>query len=348
MRTSPQFLLPVLISFTVGHVAIAQPSISHAAADSVVQGHRSSYYKDGQIHVNVPGTPEKEPLTKGHWDFKPSWSKTDDRLVFFRRLISDKDVSKWKTAICIINVDGTGFHQLTDGTHTDFNQTWTRDGTNTPIWNRKHPQKNTYQVIAGKIGGKPGEEIALTGNSYHAWSFTCLIDGRILVGSTPPKRKRGYYLMTPNPGGDPKFERVQCDLDKTGVLARISLSPDETKVCFEYQTGFVHSMPGRTLYIADFDATKRTMTNFKPFANEERKNSGSRIPAGQETPARSSITREVSCTSTNWRTDPRAKFPLTTRPTTAIPMVKRRQSDQTLNTLQHKRFQLSTRIVRRP
>ena len=272
MRTSPQFLLPVLISFTVGHVAIAQPSISHAAADSVVQGHRSSYYKDGQIHVNVPGTPEKEPLTKGHWDFKPSWSKTDDRLVFFRRLISDKDVSKWKTAICIINVDGTGFHQLTDGTHSDFNQTWTRDGTNTPIWNRKHPQKNTYQVIAGKIGGKPGEEIALTGNSYHAWSFTCLIDGRILVGSTPPKRKRGYYLMTPNPGGDPKFERVQCDLDKTGVLARISLSPDETKVCFEYQTGFVHSMPGRTLYIADFDATKRTMTNFKPFANEERKN----------------------------------------------------------------------------
>ncbi len=47
----------------------------------------------------------------------------------------DPDVSKWKTAIHVIHADGTGLHQLTDGTHTDFNQTWTRDGRNTPIWN---------------------------------------------------------------------------------------------------------------------------------------------------------------------------------------------------------------------
>ena len=104
------------------------------------EGHRSSYYKNGEIHVNVLGTPEEEPLTSGHWDFKPSWSKTGDMLVFFRRLVNHREVSQWKTAICIINVDGTGFHQLTDGTHTDFNQTWTRDGTNTPIWNRKNPE----------------------------------------------------------------------------------------------------------------------------------------------------------------------------------------------------------------
>jgi len=62
------------------------------------------------------------------------------------------DVSKWKTAIHIINADGSGLHQLTDGTHTDFNQTWTRDGTNTPIWNRKNPETGGYQVMASKIG----------------------------------------------------------------------------------------------------------------------------------------------------------------------------------------------------
>ena len=107
--------------------------------------------------------------------------------------------------------------------------------------------------MAGKIGGMPGEEMALTDNSYHTWAFTCLTDGRILVGSTPPGRKRDYHLMTPKPGGEPKFESIECELDKAGVLARISLSPDETKVCFEYQQGFVHSMPGRTLYVADFD-----------------------------------------------------------------------------------------------
>lgn len=255
------------IQQAIGSTIVAAVAFTLSAAGSE-EGHRSSYYKDGEIHINVLGTPEEEPLTTGHWDFKPSWSKTGDKLVFFRRLVNDEEVSNWKTAICIINVDGTRFHQITDGTHTDFNQTWTRDGRNTPIWNRRNPETGGYQVMAGMIGGKPGEEIALTDKGYHTWGYSCLTDGRILVGSTPPKRKRGYYLMTPNRGANPTFERIACDLANRGVLARISLSSDETKVCFEYQKGFKHSVAGRTLYVADFDAEKRTMTNFKAFANE--------------------------------------------------------------------------------
>ena len=95
---------------------------------SVAEGHRSAYFKDGEIHVNVLGEPEGKPLTTGHWDFKPSWSKTGDKLVFFRRVQNHPQVGMWKTAICIINADGTGFHQITDATQTNFNQTWTRDG----------------------------------------------------------------------------------------------------------------------------------------------------------------------------------------------------------------------------
>ena len=95
-------------------------------------GFRGSYYMNGEIHVNVYGTPEGKPLTTGHQDFKPSWSKTGDMLVFFRRLKNDPVVTNWKTAIYIINVDGTGLNQLTDGTHTASTQTWTRDGSKTP------------------------------------------------------------------------------------------------------------------------------------------------------------------------------------------------------------------------
>ena len=232
-----------------------------------------SYFVDGEIHVNEYGTTEGQALTTGHWDFKPSWSKTDDMLVFFRRLKNDRDVSKWKTAICIIKTDGTGFHQLTDGTHTDFNQTWTRDGNNTPIWNRKNPKTRGYFVMSGKVNGKPGEEIALTDRNYHTWAYTCLIDGRILVRSVHPKLGYGYFLMTPDEKGTgkPKFEPIKCDMAKKGVLDRVSLSPTETRVCFEFHTGFKHTVPGRTLYVADFDSTKRTITNAKPFANEKGK-----------------------------------------------------------------------------
>jgi len=252
-------------------LCFALPLVAFAFADEPApsaQTYRSSYYKNGEIHVNQLGTPEGTPVTKGHWDFKPSWSKTGDMLVFFRRLKSHKDVSQWKTAICIINIDGSGFQQLTDGTHTDFNQTWTRDGSNTPIWNRRKPKGGGYTVMAGKIGGKPGEEIALSGKGYSTWGFTCLKDGRIFVNSHPPGLPRGYYLMTPNPGKAPTFEPVSCKLAEKGKLARVSLSPSETKLCFEYTKGFVHKVPGRTLYMADFDVATRSVSNEKPIANE--------------------------------------------------------------------------------
>ena len=232
-------------------------------------GYRGSYFVNGEIHVNTYGTPEGKPLTTGHQDFKPSWSKTGDMLVFFRRLKNDPVVTNWKTAICIINVDGTGFHQLTDGTHTDFNQTWTRDGSNTPIWNRKNPETGSFFVMQSKVGNRPGQEVALTDKRYHTWAYTCLMDGRILVQSAHPKQGCGYFLMTPNVGGEPRFERIDCELATKGLLDRVSVSPSETRVCFEYQTGFHYKDTGRTLYIADFDAEKRTITNAKPFANEE-------------------------------------------------------------------------------
>ncbi len=232
-------------------------------------GFRGSYYMNGEIHVNTYGTPEGKPVTTGYSDFKPSWSKTGDMLVFFRRLKNDPVVTNWKTAIHIINVDGTGLHPLSDGTHTDFNQTWTRDGTNTPIWNRKNPGTGGFCVMASKVGNKPGQEIALTDKRYHTWAYTCLIDGRILVQCAQPKQGWGYFLMTPNPGGEPRYERIDCELATRGLLDRVSISPSETRVCFEYQKGYKYKNTGRTLYIADFDAKKRTITNAKPFANEE-------------------------------------------------------------------------------
>ena len=240
-------------------------------SDSVVAStrYRGAYFKNGEIHVNWYGAPEGKPLTSGHQDFKPSWSKTGNMLVFFRRLKDDPEVTNWLTQIHIINVDGTGLHPLTDGTYTDFNQTWTRDGTNTPIWNRKHPENVSFYVMASKVGNKPGQEIALTDKIYHTWAYSCLIDGRILVQCAHPEQGWGYYLMTPNPGGEPQFDRLACELAKTGILDRVSISPSETKVCFEYQKGFKHNLTGRTLYIADFDAERLSITNAQPFANEE-------------------------------------------------------------------------------
>jgi Tol biopolymer transport system component len=249
--------------------AALAPLIVRAGEAAAPRRSRISYYCNGEIHVGVPGQPEGKPITTGHWDFKPSWSKTGDMLVCFRRLKNDPVTVNWLSAIFVINVDGTGFHQLSDGTYTDFNPTWTRDGKNTPLWNRKSSAAGGFHIMAGKVGGKPGEEVAITDKQYSSWVHSAVSDGRLFIASAPPRLGRGYYLMTPNVGGEPKFERIQCELATKGLLDRVSVSPSEKKICFEYAPGFRHKgMAGRTLYIADFDVQNRTVTNPKAIANE--------------------------------------------------------------------------------
>jgi hypothetical protein len=250
---------------------VLKVGLQHAFSAEEAKPLRASYYVNGEIHVNELGKPEGKPLTTGHMDFKPSWSKTGNMLVFFRRTKDDSVVTNWTSAISIINVDGTGLHQLTDGTHTDFNPTWTRDGLNTPIWNRKNPEKGSFFVMQGKVGGKPGEEVAITDESYHTWAFSSLMDGRLLVSCAHPTQGWGYYLMTRKPGGTPLYERIDCELAKKGLLERVSVSPSEKRVCFEFMTGFKFKEPGHALYIADFDVEKRAITNLKAIANVEEK-----------------------------------------------------------------------------
>ena len=247
------------------------PHLAYAEEAGHPRSSRISYYCNGAIHVNEVGKPEGKPLTAGHWDFKPSWSKTGDMLVCFRRLKDDPDTLKWKSAVFIINVDGTGIHMLTDGTHTDFNPTWTRDGKNTPIWNRKNDKTGGFYVMQGKVGGKPGEEVAITDESFHTWAHSCLMDGRIFVTSLHPTLGWGAFLISRGAEGKPLYELIQCELMSKGQLHRVSVSPSEKKVCFEYLAGANFTEPGHTLYIADFDAGKRTITNLKVIANEERK-----------------------------------------------------------------------------
>jgi hypothetical protein len=254
-----------------GAGASAAPLRAHARAEEPRPGPRISYFRDGEIHVSEVGKPDGKPLTTGYWDFKPSWSKTGDHLVFFRRYKDDPVTVNWLSAICIINVDGTGFHQLTEATVANFNPTWTRDGHNTPVWNRKNPRTGSFYVLQGRIGGRPGEEVALTDAAYHTWVFSSLSDGRLFVSCNHPTLGWGYYMMTRGENAKPRYERIACELTAKGLLDRVSVSPGETKVCFEFQKGFVYKDPGRTLYIADLDVKKRAITNLKAIANEDGK-----------------------------------------------------------------------------
>lgn len=257
---------------TVASTALAPlsaPLVQAAAEPPRRRPSRISYYCDGRIQVGEIGQPEGRPLTEGHWDFKPSWSQTGNLLVCFRRLQDDPVTVNWKTAIFVIGVDGSGFHRLSDGTHTDFNPTWTRDGQNAPVWNRKNERTGGFYVMQSRVGAKPGDEVAITDARFHTWVHSCLRDGRMLVNSLHPTLGWGVYLVTPRSGGTPTYERVQCQLTTQGQLHRASVSPSEKRICFEYLAGAEFTEPGHTLYVADFDAQKPAITNLQVIANAE-------------------------------------------------------------------------------
>jgi Tol biopolymer transport system component len=254
---------------TVAGMSFAATPLTARAEKTVpLRTSRISYFRNGEIYVNEPGKPDGKPLTTGHVDFKPSWSKTGDMLVCFRRTKDDLVTVNWQSAIFVVNVDGAGFHQLTDGTATDFNPTWTRDGFNTPIWNRKNARTGGFYVMQSKVGGKPGQEVAITDENFHTWAHSCLMDGRILVNSAHPTLGWGVFLVTRRDDRKLLYESIQWELGKKGQLHRASISPSETKICFEFLAGARFIEPGHTLYIADFDARNHSITNLKAIANE--------------------------------------------------------------------------------
>jgi Tol biopolymer transport system component len=259
-----RFLASLLLGLAAPMLAV--PSLGEEVTPTE---HRGSYALNGRIQVGLFGHPDGEPLTTGPADMKPSWSKQGDLLVFFRVTKFAPRIPDWKTAICVVKADGTGFRKLTDGTHTDFNPTWTRDGSNLAVFNRRNPETGGYTVMLTKPDGLPGEEYAVSDTRHHTYAYSCLKDGRMFVSSSRQPSKGGYFLMTPDRKGRAVYEPIECELATKGRLDRVSITPDETKVCFEFQKGFgEYRYPGRAIYMADFDANTPAVTNTKVIANE--------------------------------------------------------------------------------
>ena len=230
---------------------------------------KGSYALNGRIHVGRFGHPDGKPLTTGPADMKPSWSKEGDLLVFFRITKYAPRIPDWKTAICVVKADGTGFRKLTDGTHTDFNPTWTRDEANLVVFNRRNIKTGGYTVMLTRPDARPGDEYAVSDTRIHTYAYSCVEDGRMLVSSSRQPSKGGYFLMTPDREGRAKYEPIECSLAGSGRLDRVSITPDETMVCFEFQQGFgAYRYPGRAIYIADFDVKAPAVTNPRIIANK--------------------------------------------------------------------------------
>ena len=220
---------------------------------------------DLRIAVNAYGQP-KPLLTSGSADFKPVWSKTGSMLTFFRRLQGGSEFSMWKTKLCVIKADGTGFRELTDGRYADFNPTWTRDGSNRILFNRYAVRgSDSNDIYWISPAGSAGDEVMLSDVAgRYEWVFSGLRDGRLFIdrvnfSATPATRVKSF-LLTPNPGGVGAYAEIARPTTK--LWHKLSVSPSETRVAYMLDNDDnMSSYEDVVLYYADFDVATRTVSN---------------------------------------------------------------------------------------
>ena len=122
--------------------------------------------------------------------------------------------------------------------HANFNPTWTRDGLNTPIWNRKNDKTGGFLVMQSKVGGTARRGGRPHRRGFHTWAHSCLTDGRIVVNSHAPEAGLGRVLADPQATGQSRsMNASNASWCPRARLHRASVSPSEKKICFEYPDG---------------------------------------------------------------------------------------------------------------
>lgn len=201
-------------------------------------------------------------LTKGHEDYKPVWSASGDKIVFFRVQEYGSDFKDWRTKLCVIDADGKNFKELTTANYPNFNPTWTRDGSNKIILNRYAPQggwKN--EIFFLSPNNEPGSEILISHPSgkYYEWAMSGLKDGRIFIDRITNSGVKSY-LLTPNPGNEGKYEEIKRPT--TNYWHKLSVSPSETKVAYMLDMdGYMPTYEDVFICYAEFDLEKMEVKN---------------------------------------------------------------------------------------
>jgi Tol biopolymer transport system component len=216
------------------------------------------YVKSDRWVSSVRGVPEQTwitvhdgdsliHLTQGRNDHKPSWSKEGDMLTWFRWETNVKQGMAFNlhNAICVIKIDGTGFRELTDFSHSNYNPTWTRDGSNKIIFTRVGSNFRKMEIYMIDPEGPKNSEVMITspkhkGLGHYEWSESGLKDGRIFIWRVHPF-KSAINLKAPRPLDnaqtwhlfDPDTQTYE-DLSRPSryPVHKLSVTPSETKVVY--------------------------------------------------------------------------------------------------------------------
>ena len=213
-------------------------------------------------------------ITEGHRDHKPVWSKEGDMITFFRATgeTDAKPFNEYRTHICIVNSDGSGFKELTDAENPNVNPTWTRDGSNKIIFNRL--SKDTFgnaTIFWMTADAQMNDTLLISNPKKFEWAESGLKDGRIFIFRinrtayminyilpfyTWPNTQ-SYFLLDPE---SKKYYPVKRP--NKYPTHKLSLSPSEAKVVYMKDLdGKLHTYNDAVIAYADFELDNLVVKN---------------------------------------------------------------------------------------
>ncbi len=240
-------------------------------------------YYQNSLRITIHDGKDTKFITEGHRDHKPVWSKEGDMITFFRATgeTDAKPFNEYRTHICVINSNGTGFKTLTDAEDPNLNPTWTRDGSNRIIFNRMAKNtfgNNTIYWIATDAQINDASLISNPDNTE--WAESGLKDGRIFIyrisrtmyilNYITPFYTWPYtqsYLLL-----DPKTKKYYpVRRQNKYPTHKLSLSPSETKVVYMKDLdGKLETYNDAVIAYADFDLENLVVKNEVVISDENR------------------------------------------------------------------------------
>jgi len=216
-------------------VGRADDPLPRAESDPTFRAPTGLIYSHGRFNIATRREGTLKVLTNTDRDFKPV-SSSDGKLAVFFRVVTygDGRFETWRTAICVIGTDGTGFRQLTDGRSADYNPTFMRDDTNRIVFNRyNRTGRRESEIYMTSPGSEIGAERKVSHPTVPAyeWVYSTLKDGRLFVHRIQ-SQEREVYLLTPKPGGLGQYERVTMPSNQ--YFHKACISPSETKITYMY------------------------------------------------------------------------------------------------------------------
>jgi len=199
-------------------------------------------------------------------DYKPVISPDGTKIAFFRAYREDMNFFNWRSAICVMNADGSDLRELTGRDFMNTEPYWTRDGSNRVTWSRMvdspEGQRGTYAYWTS-MDADPGEEQQLSATNWE-WSNSSLKDGRIFV-----KKANAYFLMTPDPDGESTYEEIEYP-DSYHYLHKLVISNDETMIAYMKKVDpKKDDYLGAEIIYADFDSSRPAISNEVAFVPKD-------------------------------------------------------------------------------